>query len=84
MNIRGLCGLTLLLTAILYAPNAWAAADASPANDEPSRAEITILYDAFGKSSAMKKDWGFLHSFNTAESASSLIPATTPTSLRTM
>ena len=59
MNIRGLCALSFLLTAILYAPGAWAAPDASPANDEPSQAEITILYDAFGKPSAMKKDWGF-------------------------
>ena len=26
---------------------------------EPSKAQITILYDAFGKPSAMEKDWGF-------------------------
>ena len=26
---------------------------------EPNKAEITVLYDAFGKPSAMKKDWGF-------------------------
>src|SRR5712671_6279478 len=25
----------------------------------PSKAQITILYDAFGKDSAMKKDWGY-------------------------
>ena len=25
----------------------------------PSRAQITILYDAFGKDSAMRKDWGY-------------------------
>jgi 7,8-dihydropterin-6-yl-methyl-4-(beta-D-ribofuranosyl)aminobenzene 5'-phosphate synthase len=29
------------------------------AGAEPSKAQITILYDAFGKSSAMEKDWGF-------------------------
>lgn len=33
--------------------------DVSPVNSEPSRAEITVLYDAFGKSPAMRKDWGF-------------------------
>jgi 7,8-dihydropterin-6-yl-methyl-4-(beta-D-ribofuranosyl)aminobenzene 5'-phosphate synthase len=26
---------------------------------EPNKAEITVLYDAFGKPSAMKKDWGY-------------------------
>lgn len=25
----------------------------------PSKAQITVLYDAFGKSSAMQKDWGY-------------------------
>jgi 7,8-dihydropterin-6-yl-methyl-4-(beta-D-ribofuranosyl)aminobenzene 5'-phosphate synthase len=25
----------------------------------PSKAQITILYDAFGKDSAMQKDWGY-------------------------
>lgn len=59
MDIRRLFALKLLLAAMLYAPGAWAAADISPANDEQSRAEITIIYDAFGKPSAMKKDWGF-------------------------
>jgi len=29
------------------------------AGAEPSQAQITILYDAFGKPSAMEKDWGF-------------------------
>src|SRR5690349_7986963 len=29
------------------------------AGTEPSQAQITILYDAFGKPSAMGKDWGF-------------------------
>ncbi len=31
---------------------------ATPA-PEPSKAQITILYDAFGKPSAMQKDWGY-------------------------
>jgi len=32
---------------------------ASAAGAEPAKAQITILYDAFGKPSAMQKDWGF-------------------------
>ena len=30
-----------------------------PAGAEPPKAQITILYDAFGKPSATEKDWGF-------------------------
>ena len=37
----------------------WAAAGATPAVAEQDKAEITVLYDAFGKTSTMKKDWGF-------------------------
>jgi 7,8-dihydropterin-6-yl-methyl-4-(beta-D-ribofuranosyl)aminobenzene 5'-phosphate synthase len=29
------------------------------ANADPTRAQITVLYDAFGKTSAMQKDWGY-------------------------
>jgi 7,8-dihydropterin-6-yl-methyl-4-(beta-D-ribofuranosyl)aminobenzene 5'-phosphate synthase len=29
------------------------------ASADPSKAQITILYDAFGKDSAMQKDWGY-------------------------
>ena len=29
------------------------------ANTGPSQARITVLYDAFGKASAMQKDWGY-------------------------
>jgi len=37
-----------------------AAGMAAPlARAEPSTAQITVLYDAFGKTSTMKKDWGF-------------------------
>jgi 7,8-dihydropterin-6-yl-methyl-4-(beta-D-ribofuranosyl)aminobenzene 5'-phosphate synthase len=31
----------------------------SAANSHPEKAQITVLYDAFGKPSAMEKDWGF-------------------------
>jgi 7,8-dihydropterin-6-yl-methyl-4-(beta-D-ribofuranosyl)aminobenzene 5'-phosphate synthase len=36
-----------------------AAIGASPAYPQSSAAQITVLYDAFGKTSTMKKDWGF-------------------------
>ena len=29
------------------------------ASPEPPKAQITVLYDAFGKTSAMRKDWGY-------------------------
>ena len=59
MKIRALLSLSFLLTATLYSLSGSAATDVSPVNSEPSRAEITVLYDAFGKSPAMRKDWGF-------------------------
>src|SRR5499433_1168652 len=36
-----------------------AAIGAAPAHSQPSTGQITVLYDAFGKTSTMKKDWGF-------------------------
>ena len=36
-----------------------AAIGASPAAAQSGAAQITVLYDAFGKTSTMKKDWGF-------------------------
>jgi 7,8-dihydropterin-6-yl-methyl-4-(beta-D-ribofuranosyl)aminobenzene 5'-phosphate synthase len=38
---------------------AWCALGVSSARAEVSSAQITVLYDAFGKTSTMKKDWGF-------------------------
>src|SRR5436305_613808 len=35
------------------------AAMTSPPNADPNKAQITVLYDAFGKTSAMQKDWGY-------------------------
>src|SRR3954470_21683476 len=31
----------------------------TPASADPAKAQITVLYDAFGKPSAMQKDWGY-------------------------
>ena len=36
-----------------------AAIGASPARTESSTGQITVLYDAFGPTSTLKKDWGF-------------------------
>jgi hypothetical protein len=36
-----------------------AAIGAAPAFAQSSTGQITVLYDAFGKTSTMKKDWGF-------------------------
>lgn len=50
-----------LAIALLAALNLLATtrASASPAATGGQPAQITILYDAFGKTSAMQKDWGF-------------------------
>lgn len=34
-------------------------ASQSAAPGDPQKAQITVLYDAFGKTSSMQKDWGF-------------------------
>jgi len=47
-----------LLFGGLAATVPWAAGTSS-ARAEASAAQITVLYDAFGKTSTMKKDWGF-------------------------
>jgi len=31
----------------------------TPASADPAKAQITVLYDAFGKPSALQKDWGY-------------------------
>ena len=47
----------ILMCASLSAIALFAASNANPA-PQP-KAQVTILYDAFGKDPAMKKDWGF-------------------------
>src|SRR5262245_11624742 len=47
-----------LLAGGLAAMGSWAAG-APSAHAQGSAAQITVLYDAFGKTSTMKKDWGF-------------------------
>lgn len=45
----------LVLALTMFAPLAAAGTETAAG----SKAEITVLYDAFGKSSTMRKDWGF-------------------------
>jgi 7,8-dihydropterin-6-yl-methyl-4-(beta-D-ribofuranosyl)aminobenzene 5'-phosphate synthase len=45
--------------ALLVLFGGWAALAAPPAHAQSDKAEITVLYDAFGKTSTMTKDWGF-------------------------
>src|SRR5947199_2491525 len=47
-----------LLFGALAAVASWALS-APPAHAQASTAQITVLYDAFGKTSTMRKDWGF-------------------------
>ena len=44
---------------VLFAGGAATAPALPAATPDPQKAQITILYDAFGKASAMTKDWGF-------------------------
>jgi 7,8-dihydropterin-6-yl-methyl-4-(beta-D-ribofuranosyl)aminobenzene 5'-phosphate synthase len=44
---------------ILFAGCVATSSSPPAARAEPGKAQITVLYDAFGKSSAMQKDWGY-------------------------
>jgi 7,8-dihydropterin-6-yl-methyl-4-(beta-D-ribofuranosyl)aminobenzene 5'-phosphate synthase len=48
----------VLRAAVVLLIGGWAVA-ASPAMAQQEKAQITVIYDAFGKSSTMQKDWGF-------------------------
>ena len=52
------CWMTSVCTA-LGAVIAGCAATVSAAGPGPDNARITVLYDAFGKASTMRKDWGY-------------------------
>ena len=59
-----------------------AAAGADPGQTAQGKAEVTVLYDAFGKSSTMRKDWGFSAFIEYGGKRILFsIPATTPRSL---
>jgi 7,8-dihydropterin-6-yl-methyl-4-(beta-D-ribofuranosyl)aminobenzene 5'-phosphate synthase len=58
MRIRSLA-LVLAVLGSLFVPLLLAETNSTAATGEKSKAQITILYDAFGPTSAMQKDWGF-------------------------
>jgi 7,8-dihydropterin-6-yl-methyl-4-(beta-D-ribofuranosyl)aminobenzene 5'-phosphate synthase len=47
------------LVPLLWLLSGAVAAPLIAAQAEPAKAQITVLYDAFGKTSTMQKDWGF-------------------------
>jgi len=49
----------LLASLALLAGCASTASSPPAASADPAKAQITVLYDAFGKASAMQKDWGY-------------------------
>src|SRR6202165_1841860 len=59
MNTRSWITCALAALAILVAGCAGTTSPPQAARTDPSNAQITVLYDAFGKSSAMQKDWGY-------------------------
>jgi len=50
---------SLAALAMLLAGCATTSSPPTAAGGDSSKAQITVLYDAFGKSSAMQKDWGY-------------------------
>jgi 7,8-dihydropterin-6-yl-methyl-4-(beta-D-ribofuranosyl)aminobenzene 5'-phosphate synthase len=54
-----LLAITITGLAILVAGCAGKTPPPSGARADPEKAQITVLYDAFGKVSAMQKDWGY-------------------------
>jgi len=50
---------SLLAASTLFLTGCAVTKPQSAANPDSQKAQITILYDAFGKPSAMEKDWGF-------------------------
>jgi 7,8-dihydropterin-6-yl-methyl-4-(beta-D-ribofuranosyl)aminobenzene 5'-phosphate synthase len=50
---------TLLAGVVVAMLLAGCATTTAPTNADPAKAQITVLYDAFGKPSALQKDWGY-------------------------
>src|ERR1700693_3421049 len=50
---------SLTALAMLLAGCATTTSPPAAAGGDSTRAQITVLYDAFGKTSAMQKDWGY-------------------------
>ena len=56
---RSISALALLLIALLCGSSVIGAGVSDDRGGTASTEQITVLYDAFGKIRAMKKDWGF-------------------------
>src|SRR5438094_9718526 len=60
MKLKSWVGyLSLAALAMLLAGCATTTSPSAAAGGDSTKAQITVLYDAFGKSSAMQKDWGY-------------------------
>ena len=59
MNTRSWTICALAAATVLLAACAGTTPPPSTARTDASTSQITVLYDAFGKSSAMQKDWGY-------------------------
>ena len=62
MNLRSISAFPILLTwavAALIGGCETLSPSSPSASADPTKAQITVLYDAFGKASAMQKDWGY-------------------------
>ena len=59
MKVRSCVESLVAASALLLPARAATTLPQTAATSEPERAQITVLYDAFGKTSAMQKDWGF-------------------------
>jgi 7,8-dihydropterin-6-yl-methyl-4-(beta-D-ribofuranosyl)aminobenzene 5'-phosphate synthase len=59
MQVRSWVGSLVATSALLLAACAGTNPPQTAAPLDPKKAQITVLYDAFGKTSTMQKDWGF-------------------------
>ena len=59
MNTRTWTIFAVAVSAVILAACAATTAPPSAARGDASTSHITVLYDAFGKPSAMQKDWGY-------------------------
>jgi 7,8-dihydropterin-6-yl-methyl-4-(beta-D-ribofuranosyl)aminobenzene 5'-phosphate synthase len=59
MNMRSWTNCVLAASTVVLAACAGTTSPPSAMGPDTSKAQITVLYDAFGKVSAMQKDWGY-------------------------
>ena len=59
MQVRSWVGSLLVAPVLLLAACAGTNPPQTAAPLDPKKAQITVLYDAFGKTATMQKDWGF-------------------------